>query len=111
MGFAAILPYLIPVLQVLWELLKPTVRKLIEQLWEKVEGEIEGALDNLEVPKVDAKAKASKVKAKVTLFNTEAKKIYADHGKTVSDADINLVREVIHNKMSKKRARKQGKTA
>lgn len=93
MTFMAILPYLIPVLQALWQLLKPTIRKLIEKLWEKVEAEIDEKINDLEVPKAEAK---------LMLFNTEARRIYAAHGKEISDADLNLVREVVHNKMSKK---------
>jgi len=96
MKFTTILPYLIPVLKALWELLKPTIRKLIEKLWEKVEEEIEGQLDKLSV---------SKTEAKVTLFNTEAKRIYAASGLEISDADLNLVREVVHKKMTKKLAK------
>jgi len=102
MTFMAILPYLIPVLQALWELLKPTIRKLIEKLWEKVENEVDSQLDKLDVPKTEAK---------IALFNTEAKRIYAASGKEISDADLNLVREVVHKKMTKKRVHKQGKTA
>jgi 5'-deoxynucleotidase YfbR-like HD superfamily hydrolase len=116
MGFAAILPYLIPVLQVLWELLKPTIRKLIEKLWEKVENEIEGQLGDLTetpAPKLAAQNKkvaAKKVADKVSMFNTEARKIYAANGKTISDADLNLVRELVHNKMTRKKRHKQGKS-
>ena len=100
MSFMAILPYLIPVLQALWQLLKPTIRKLIEKLWEKVEDEIDNQLENLD----------NKTEAKVTMFNEGAKKIYADNGKTVTDADINLVREVVHNKMSTRKRRRPGKS-
>lgn len=100
MSFMALLPYLIPVLKALWELLKPTIRKLLEKLWEKVESEIEGKIDGLDVPKAEAK---------IAMFNAEAKKIYAEQGKEVTDSDINLVREVVHSKMSKK-VRKPGKS-
>ena len=102
MTFMAILPYLIPVLQALWELLKPTIRKLIEQLWEKVENEVENGLEDLE--------NKSKTEVKISKFNTEAKRLYASQGKTVTDADINLVREVVHNKMNKRKRRRPGKS-
>lgn len=101
MTFMAILPYLIPVLQGLWELLKPTLRNLLEKAWEWVEAEIDARLEDLDKPKSDAKAE---------LFNIKAREIYSKEGKDISDADLNLVREIIHKKMTKKKRKRPGKS-
>lgn len=98
MKFVTVLKYLMPVLKLLWTLLKPTIRKLLESLWQGVEDYVESHLKDME----------GKVKGveKARLFDKQAVKIFSDNNRDVTIGDLNLVREVIHKKMSAKQKKK-----
>ena len=83
--------YLYPVLKLLLSILNSKTIELLEGDWIGVETYTDEKARKL--PKLE------KTKIKGDAFNTKANIIFRDHNTLLSQAQLNLVREIIHNRM------------
>lgn len=83
--------YLYPVLKLLLSILNSKTIELLEGDWIGVETYIDEKARKL--------PKSEKNKIKGDAFNTKAYTIFIDHNMLLSQAQLNLVREIIHNRM------------
>jgi hypothetical protein len=83
--------YLYPVLKLLLSILNSKTIELLEGDWIGVETYTDEKARKL--PKIE------KSMVKSDAFNTKAYTIFMDHNTLLSQAQLNLVREIIHNRM------------
>ena len=83
--------YLYPVLKLLLSILNSKTIELLEGDWIGVETYTDEKARKL--------PKSEKNRIKGDAFNTKAYTIFMDHNTLLSQAQLNLVREIVHNRM------------
>jgi hypothetical protein len=100
--FGTAMQFIIPLLRVLWKILNPKIKNLLDNLWEFTEAYVEQELDNLE--KENPGDTKSEIKEKV--FNKSAKKELEKTGDKLTPAELTIARELVHYKKMKQRAKR-----
>jgi len=100
--FGTAIQFLIPLLRLLWKILNPKIKGILDTLWDYTEDYVEKELQTLEKKNLGD----SKSKIKEAVFNTTAKKALSSQGYSLTTAELNLARELIHYKKVKPKTRK-----
>jgi len=108
--FGAIIQFIIPLLKIIWKLFNPKIKKLLDILWDITEQKVEEELKELEIKHTKKKTKPKRKKQKAQVFNSLAKRKLKQEGISISQAELNLARELIHYTKTKKQKRKKRKT-
>ncbi len=95
-----IMTILAPIIMMLWQIMKPAIRRWMEALWQKIEDYVDEKLESGEMKKGET------TEFKTAMWNNETMGMFAEKGKVVPNSDLNLMREVIHKRMSNKVAKK-----
>jgi len=110
--FFMVLRYLVPIAKVLIGIFFPEMRSQLEDLWDTVETFVEKESEHYKGTFCSGKMERNvSTEKKIELFNSNATKMFTAEGVAIEAWQLNLVREIIHTRMTGKIAKAAKKAA